>query len=283
MTAEVIHGDCLEVMRTMPDGSVDAVVTDPPYPEINRSYGRMTEPAWHEMMNALVVEIRRVLRPTGSAVFVLQPNSERVGRMRPWLWEFMAKWTREWGMVQDAWWWNHAACPTVHCNRTRGLMRPSLKACVWLGGEDCYRNQEEVLWTAADGWVSASLERRVLRYSPSGGSIRHDRMAATAIERGGVTPYNVLPIAGRGPQYGKSNTHGAQTPLPLASWWVRYICPPGGTVLDPFMGSGTVGVAAVQSGRSAIGIEREAEYVEIARARIAGAAPKQMELHTGAA
>jgi DNA modification methylase len=47
--------------------------------------------------------------------------------------------------------------------------------------------------------------------------------------------------------------------------------PPGATVFDPFMGSGTTGVACVELGRSFIGIEREAEYVEIAKARIANA------------
>jgi hypothetical protein len=52
--------------------------------------------------------------------------------MRPWLFEFMAKWCREWNMVQDAWWWNHTTAPTVHCQRKYGLMRPSLKACVWV-------------------------------------------------------------------------------------------------------------------------------------------------------
>ena len=49
---------------------------------------------------------------------------------------------------------------------------------------------------------------------------------------------------------------------------VRLITPPGGTVLDPFAGSGSTGVAAVMEGARFLGIEREAEYVPIARARI---------------
>lgn len=51
-------------------------------------------------------------------------------------------------------------------------------------------------------------------------------------------------------------------------WLVRLITPPGGTVLDPFTGSGTTGVAAVLEGFGFVGIEREAEYVGIAEARI---------------
>lgn len=64
------------------------------------------------------------------------------------------------------------------------------------------------------------------------------------------------------------NHHPTVKPVALMSWLVKLIAPPGGTVLDPFMGSGTTGVAAVQEGREFIGIEREPEYLEIAKARI---------------
>ncbi len=62
----------------MPAGSVDAVITDPPYPEISRAYGRMTEAEWWDMMMVVCTETRRILKPTGSAVFILQPNSRKV-------------------------------------------------------------------------------------------------------------------------------------------------------------------------------------------------------------
>jgi DNA modification methylase len=54
-------------------------------------------------------------------------------------------------------------------------------------------------------------------------------------------------------------------------WWTRYICPPGGTVLDPFVGSGTTLLACHHEGRQGIGIERDAGYCEIARRRLAEA------------
>jgi site-specific DNA-methyltransferase (adenine-specific) len=64
--------------------------------------------------------------------------------------------------------------------------------------------------------------------------------------------------------------HMTQKPLGVMCGLVE-IVPPGGIVLDPFAGSGTTGVACVQKGRSFIGIEREAAYVDIARRRIADA------------
>lgn len=56
-------------------------------------------------------------------------------------------------------------------------------------------------------------------------------------------------------------------------WLCRLVCPPNGTVLDPFCGSGTTGIAALREGFTFIGIEAEADYVEISRARIAGDNP----------
>ena len=59
--------------------------------------------------------------------------------------------------------------------------------------------------------------------------------------------------------------------LSLMRWLCRLITPPGGIILDPFLGSGSTGVAALAEGFKFVGIEREAEYMEIARRRIAAA------------
>jgi len=65
------------------------------------------------------------------------------------------------------------------------------------------------------------------------------------------------------------NHHPTVKPLALMRYLVRLVTPPGGTVLDPFMGSGTTGMAAKQEGFEFIGIEKEKEYVEIAERRMA--------------
>jgi site-specific DNA-methyltransferase (adenine-specific) len=69
------------------------------------------------------------------------------------------------------------------------------------------------------------------------------------------------------------NNHPTVKPVALMEWLITLVTPPNGVVLDPFMGSGTTGIAAVQKGFNFIGIEREAEYLEIARARLAAAKP----------
>jgi DNA modification methylase len=272
MTSTILLGNCVKVLRTLPEQSVDAVITDPPYAEVDRSYGRFSESDWHQLMDAVVPEVRRVLKPAGSAVFILQPSCESVGRVRPWLWEFMAKWSRNWNMVQDMWWWNPAAAPTVHCQQRFGLTRPSVKPCVWLGAPDCYRNQAEVLWAEAD---STKAKRAVVRAQgrnkrPSGQSFDAATWTKAIEVKGGVTPYNLLPIANTNSQTsGGAKGHGAATPADLCRWWLRYITKPGDVVLDPFVGSGTVAAEALKMGRSAIGIEQDATFVEVARQAVA--------------
>ena len=82
------------------------------------------------------------------------------------------------------------------------------------------------------------------------------------------------------------NNHPTVKPLALMKYLVRLVTPPEGLILDPFAGSGTTLLAAVQEGFSAIGIEREPEYCEIIRQRMEAAGEseddvEQMELPLG--
>src|SRR5678816_1500111 len=72
----------------------------------------------------------------------------------------------------------------------------------------------------------------------------------------------------RGLPAGERNGHPTVKPLALMRWLLTLITPPGGTVLDPFAGSGSTLVAAAELGVAAIGIEQSAEYCATARARL---------------
>jgi 16S rRNA G966 N2-methylase RsmD len=266
------HGDCRAVLPTLPGASFDLVFTDPPYPEIDRPYGRLTEAEWFDLMRAVVPEARRVLKAKGSAVFVLQPNSERAGKLRPWLFEFQAWLCREWNVVQDAWWWNYTALPGGAAIKGKGLLRGSVKACVWAGAPDCHRDQDAVLWGESEANAVMRRAQRAERHSKGHhrvAMVNNHRMGHAALARGGVTPFNLIPLGGAqrwedGGVYGHTGT----TPLTLCDWWCRYLVPPGGAVLDPFCGSGTTGVAALRQGKTFVGIEKETAYVTVARKRL---------------
>jgi len=221
-------------------------------------------------MKGVVKECHRLLNPRGSAVFILQPNFERIGRMRLWLWDFVA-WAgrafKDWGLVQDVTWWSPNALPTNCANRTNGLLRQSAKACIWLGPADCRRNQDNVLWEASDALAALRWSDRCLQRRPGGQSVRAGRSAEASLERGGTTPFNVLPIAAANPV--EHRGHPATTPCALADWWCRYILPPGGVLLDPFCGSGTMLAAGLDNGAAkVIGIDKEARYLRMAAKRV---------------
>jgi DNA modification methylase len=264
----LIHGDCRKALKSISSQSIDAVVTDPIYAEVKREYGRITEDEWHELMKTVVAECRRILKPKGSVVFILQPNYETIGKMRLWLWEFVAWAGRRWNLVQDAYWWAIDAMPLVGTDRKYGLMRQSVKMCVWLGPPDCYRNQERVLWTPSEATSARHRADIALRITTSGRTFRNSTIALAADERGGTTPFNLLPIA-TGGQPGGAEHHPAATPYHVAAWWCRYILPRGGVLLDPFCGSGSILVAGLDEGASkVIGIDRVEKYLEITRRRV---------------
>jgi len=97
--------------------------------------------------------------------------------------------------------------------------------------------------------------------------------APRGVDCGGASRFFYCPKASRADRdqglNHLSNNHPTVKPVELMRWLIRLVTPPGGTVLDPFLGSGTTLLAAKREGVVAIGIEREPEYVEIAKARIA--------------
>jgi hypothetical protein len=163
------------------------------------------------MMREVVAQGRRALKPKGSAVFILGPNPERVGKMGLWLWDFVAWAGRQWNLVQDAWWWAVDLLPLGGIRRNQGLMRPSVKMCLWLGSPDCYRDQGAVLWTPSDEVSAKHRSDMALRTRPSGPSCRDSTLATAAEERGGTTPMNCLPLACSG-NAGSGHEHPAITP-----------------------------------------------------------------------
>lgn len=100
------------------------------------------------------------------------------------------------------------------------------------------------------------------------------RSAGEATDREDGTDGLSSPRAGAGRTGGARNIHPTVKPIALMRWLVHLVTPPGGTVLDPFTGSGSTGIATLQEGFTFIGCERESQYAEIAVHRLTHATRK---------
>lgn len=211
----LIHGDCLEVLKTLDAGSVDAVITDPPF-KISQEYSASADPD-----NLLAV----------SSIWMA---------------------AQEWARLAKA----GSLCAMFYDTRILPLALRAMADAGWkyLRALTFYRRWGQA--SIVHGWMSTS--DFILLFAKPGkapqyhGKPRHDVYLKSSPEP-------------------ESFGHPAQKPLDAVRHLVERVCPPGGVVLDSYVGTGTTGVACALEGRNFIGIEKEAAYVEIARRRIAEA------------
>lgn len=242
MTVTILQGDVRDVLKTLPSEHFDCCVTDPPYAETSLEWDR-----WPEGWPALV---RRVLKPTGSMwVF---------GSLRMFLDrrdEFDG-----FAVVQEIVWEKHNGTNMANdrFRRVHELAVQFRRADVkW---SDIYKQPQFTLD------ATPKAVRRKQR-PPQWGKI--DAGFYRSEDGGPRLMRSVLQVRS---MHGRA-VHPTQKPVEIVAPLVRYACPPGGRILDPFGGSGTTGLAAKEIGADATLIELNPEYAVLARQRIEGDAP----------
>ena len=234
---KLLHGDCLELLPTLADCSVDLVLTDPPYGTTACKWDAVIplEPMW--------VQVRRVLKPNGAAVFTAsQPFTSALVMSN--IREFKYEWA--WDKV------NHF---TNHLNAKHQPMKRHENVLVFASGKTTFNRQMEM---RAEPYVS----RKSSTYQ--GETYGKMDRSDYGITRTHMPPCSVLPIKARTPK----SYHPTQKPVALMEYLIRTYTNEGETVLDFTMGSGTTGVACMNTGRRFIGIERDDGYFQIAQRRI---------------
>lgn len=256
---ELHHGDCIEVMRTFPAESVDAVITSPPYAQQRKAtYGGIAEAQYAEWTVAWMSEVERIMKPNGSAIINLRPHI-RDGQISDYtLRTRLALREAGWCEVDELIWHKTDAMPTGSPRKPR-------------------RSWESLHWFAKHGQPYSDAKAN----GKPGHSPGKGRYSGTAEKEGwghGIIGGNVRPSWARSadivsmPKVSRWEKvdHPAPFPWQLAEWCGKLICPPGGTILDPFNGSASTGVAAVRNGWNYIGIDAVEEYIEMSRKRLEG-------------
>lgn len=232
----LLQGDCLELLPTLTEASVALVLTDPPYGTTACKWDSVIpfEPMWKQVW--------RVLKPNGAAVFTAsQPFTSAL---------VMSQIER----FKYSWVWDKKGV-TGHLN---AKLRP-------------LRRHEDVLVFCVDGGPNYNPQMRTGRLRSKGGrrdkaGQAYGKCASGAVTNDQYYPTSVLEISNAGDK--ASRKHPTQKPVALMEYLIRTYTNEGETVLDFTMGSGTTGVACMNTGRNFIGIERDEKYFQIAKARI---------------
>ena len=257
--ATFYNADCLEVLKKIPDNSVNLIVTSPPYADQRSStYGGIKPNEYVEWFLPISNELLRVLKPDGT--FILNIKEKVVsGERHTYVMELIM------GMREQGWlWteefiWHKKNCfPGKWPNRFRDAWERLLQF-----NKDKKFNmyQDEVMVPMGD-WAKTRLknlsETDKRRDNSKVGS-GFGKNVSKWVGRDMAYPTNVLNLA---TETGNKN-HSAVFPKSLPEWFIKLFTKSGDVVLDPFLGSGTTSFVAGELGRHSIGIEILPEYFEL--------------------
>ena len=228
------QGDCLEVMKSIPDGSIDAIITDPPY--------GTTACKWDSVIDFDLMweQLNRIIKPNGAIVlFGSEPFSSalRMSNIKNYKYD---------------WIWDKKIPSGMSYARFQP-MRRSEQISVFCDGKTIYNPQ------------------MVLRDKPikgggmsKGETTNNQNLKALKKTYTHKNPTNILVFD----KIRKGSFHPTQKPVPLMEYLIKTYTSESETVLDFTMGSGSTMVACQNTNRNGIGIEQDENYFKIAQDRV---------------
>lgn len=251
---QIILGDAIESLKSLPDNSIDALISDPPYATTNLKWDKAVDWA------AFWVEADRVCKPNATVcLFAQQPFATDliVSNRKAFRYEIV--------------WEKLMATGFLDCNkRPMRCHELILVFCrqIQKGGQmvATYNPQK----TAGKPYSRERSDSRCQHYGRP--------LAKSTANTGDRFPRDVLKFSSVNKGFFESTAtpgaradavHPTQKPIDLLKWLTSTYSNPGDVILDPFLGSGTTAIAALESGRHYIGVEKSEEYHAIALDRIA--------------
>jgi len=237
--ADLLHGDCLEIMQTLEDESIDMVLTDPPYGTTACKWDSVIPfaPMW--------AHLKRIIKPDGAiCLFGTEPFSSalRMSNIK---------------MFKYDWIWDTGN-----------------KVTNWLNAKKQPMRRHEVVSVFYDKQTMFSQIKREGSYTTRKTKvIQHETHGkVTGVDFGrkvdGLSPCSVLRFDGKF----SGKVHPTQKPVPLLEYLIKTYTVEGDICLDFTMGSGSTGVACQNLNRKFIDIEKDEKYFKIAEERIYGLA-----------
>jgi site-specific DNA-methyltransferase (adenine-specific) len=242
---KLMHGDCLEMMKLIPDGSIDMVLADPPY--------GTTACKWDTVipLEAMWEHLKRVIKPNGAIVMTAsQPFTTTLISSNMKIFKYCLVWDKQFG--------------SNFANANRMPLKTHEDICVFYKKLPTYNKQ----MVKRDKIIDARNWKNNKKLSNVNVQGLKNQQATSVV----YTHKNPVSIINYSSVKGECNNtkrvHPTQKPVALMEYLIRTYTNEGETVLDFTMGSGTTGVACVNTGRKFIGIELDQGYFDIATQRI---------------
>ena len=236
---KLIQGDCIEVMKTMPDGSIDMILCDLPYGTTSCCWDTIIpfEPLWEQY--------KRIIKYNGAIVlFGTEPFSSKLRCSNLSMYKYDWYWEKE--RITNIAQVKKRAGKTVETISVFYKKQPTYnpQMSIYNGKKRTNKVKNGKLGKLID-----NAEKKVVEYQDNG--LRYPTQ---------ILKFNRDCL--------KSNLHPTQKPVALCEYLIKTYTNEGDLVLDNCMGSGTTGVAAINTNRNFIGIELEEKYFNIAKNRI---------------
>ncbi len=266
--------DCKEMLKKLPDNSIDLIITSPPYADQRKNtYGGVNPDKYVKWFLPISKELLRVLKPTGT--FVLNIKEKVVnGERSTYVMELIIEMRKQgWLWTEEFIWHKKNSYPGKWPNRFRDSWERLLQ---FNKNKQFNMYQEEVMVPMGD-WAKSRLknlsETDKMRDNSKVGS-GFGKNISNWLNREKAYPTNVLHLATEC----NNKNHSAAFPEELPEWFIKLFTKENDTVLDPFMGSGTTLVVAQRMQRNSIGIEIIPEYCKMAAEQLGIKLEKQLKI-----
>ncbi len=264
VAGSILEGDCLDHLKEFDDGFFDLIVTSPPYADSRRkTYGGIHPDDYVEWFLPRSAEFLRVLKPTGTFILNIK---ERVmnGERHTYVIELILEMRKQGWLWTEEFIWHKKNCyPGKWPNR----FRDAWERCLQFNKQKKFHMYQEEVMIPVGSWSEArlrNLSKTDRRRDESKVQSGFGKKIANWVGREKVYPTNVLHLA---TECGNKN-HSAVFPVDLPQWFIKLFTKEGEWILDPFAGSGTTGVAALQTSRKFVIIDTNQEYCRMAKERI---------------
>lgn len=262
--ADIKLGDCTEVLKDLPDKSVDLIITSPPYADQRKNtYGGIHPNKYVEWFLPISKELLRVLKPSGT--FILNIKEKVVnGERSTYVIELILEMRKQgWLWTEEFIWHKKNSYPGKWPNR----FRDNWERLLQFNKERKFNMYQEEVMVPMGDWAKTRLknlsQKDKIRDESKVGS-GFGKNISNWVDRDKVYPTNVLHLATEC----NNKDHSAAFPEGLPEWFIRLFSKPGDVILDPFMGSGTTNFVAQKMNRNSIGIDIVPEYYKNVKDKI---------------